>query len=74
MKKAKKIRLFTVLIALCMLVGTIPAYAVNPYGSLTLTFTSEEDIDLSGIEISINNNLYAPHVQSIPCFHHHNYK
>lgn len=53
MKKTKKFRLFTVLIALCMLVGTIPAYAVNPYGSLTLTFTSEEDIDLGGIEISV---------------------
>lgn len=53
MKKTKKFRLFTVLIALCMLVGTIPTYAVNPYGSLTLTFTSEEDIDLGGIEISV---------------------
>ena len=53
MKKTKKFRLFTILIALCMLVGTIPAYALNPYGSLTLTFTSEESIDLGGIEISV---------------------
>ena len=51
--KNKKLSFLAFVMALCLSFGTIPAYASNPFGSITITLVSEEDIDLSGIEISV---------------------
>ena len=48
-----KHRIFTLVMAICLLIGTLPVSAINPYGFVTLTFVSDDNVDFSGIKVVI---------------------